>query len=117
MRVYTLSDMLSEKKLRVYTASEAKGLKAYHCTDFEAHLGPETRDFFFEGGGGHIDQPIAPLSLHSDTYMVVVSYYDVSRGVWFIRWVDATESFLTPGTRQDERILWYWSMHRGCPPM
>ena len=26
MRVYTLSDMRSEKKLRVYTASEAKGL-------------------------------------------------------------------------------------------
>ena len=26
MRVYTLSDMWSEKKLRVYTASEAKGL-------------------------------------------------------------------------------------------
>ena len=26
MRVYTLSDMQSEKKLRVYTASEAKGL-------------------------------------------------------------------------------------------
>ena len=30
MRVYTLSDMRSKKKLRVYTASEAKGLK----TDF-----------------------------------------------------------------------------------
>ena len=27
MRVYTLSDMRSKKKLRVYTASEAKGLK------------------------------------------------------------------------------------------
>ena len=26
MRVYTLSNMQSEKKLRVYTASEAKGL-------------------------------------------------------------------------------------------
>ena len=26
MRVYTLSDMRSEKKMRVYTASEAKGL-------------------------------------------------------------------------------------------
>ena len=27
MHVYTLSDMRSEKKLRVYTASEAKGLR------------------------------------------------------------------------------------------
>ena len=27
MRVYTLSDMWSGKKLRVYTASEAKGLR------------------------------------------------------------------------------------------
>ena len=32
MRVYTLSDMRSEKKLRVYTASEAKGLIVpYYC--------------------------------------------------------------------------------------
>ena len=31
MRVYTLSDMRSEKKLRVYTASEAKGLTGM-CT-------------------------------------------------------------------------------------
>ena len=30
MRVYTLSDMRSKKKLRVYTASEAKGLKRIH---------------------------------------------------------------------------------------
>ena len=29
MRVYTLSDMRSEKKLRVYTASEAKGLRQW----------------------------------------------------------------------------------------
>ena len=29
MHVYTLSDMRSEKKLRVYTASEAKGLNAH----------------------------------------------------------------------------------------
>ena len=31
MRVYTLSDMRSEKKLRVYTASEAKGLNEMKC--------------------------------------------------------------------------------------
>ena len=32
MHVYTLSDMRSEKKLRVYTASEAKGLRVVFNT-------------------------------------------------------------------------------------
>ena len=34
MRVYTLSDMRSENKLRVYTASEAKGLRAINKIQF-----------------------------------------------------------------------------------
>ena len=40
MRVYTLSDMQSEKKLRVYTASEAKGLMGLRF---------EPRRFFLNG--------------------------------------------------------------------
>ena len=38
MRVYMLSDMESEKKLRVYTASEAKGLKERKPQDVHVHV-------------------------------------------------------------------------------
>ena len=37
MRVYTLSDMRSKKKLRVYTASEVKGLRENGEKKFEKH--------------------------------------------------------------------------------
>ena len=75
MRVYTLSDMRSEKKLRVYTASEAKGLtpsSALHQVCFTVHS-PEDDQSILIDTSSCSSQPVLFTTIHSSNenfYMV-----------------------------------------------
>ena len=107
MRVYTLSDMRSKKKLRVYTASEAKVLALNYSLIFSPQGRPLMLTYFLSDATAHFileagpDGSFAYIVISSDQLdREVVNNYTIRVSLLILNLIKATK-----------KVSCFWSPH------